>query len=96
VEGNPVFVYHDLMNDDKQEVEELKERYKKGKVGDVEVKKRLIAAHQRMFKVARERREKLKGSGVVEEIWEKGAKKAKEVAEKTLKEVYETTGVRLE
>ena len=35
VEGNPVFIYHDVFNPDKTEVEDLKKRYKEGKVGDV-------------------------------------------------------------
>jgi tryptophanyl-tRNA synthetase len=41
VEGNPVFIYHDAFNPDTAEVNELKERYRQGKVGDVEVKARL-------------------------------------------------------
>jgi len=41
VEGNPVFLYHDAFNPDFAEVAELKERYRQGKVGDVEVKLRL-------------------------------------------------------
>jgi tryptophanyl-tRNA synthetase len=43
-EGNPVFLYHDAFNQDKKEVEELKKRYREGKIGDVEVKERLIEA----------------------------------------------------
>src|SRR5882672_11439257 len=35
VEGNPVFVYHDAFNPNAAEVEDLKERYRAGKVGDV-------------------------------------------------------------
>ncbi len=38
-EGNPVFQYHDAFNPNKAEVEDLKDRYRHGKVGDVEVKK---------------------------------------------------------
>ena len=56
VEGNPVFLYHDLINDDPAEVEELKSRYIQGSVGDVEVKEKLFVAHQRYFKAARARR----------------------------------------
>ncbi|MFC1722450.1 tryptophan--tRNA ligase, partial [Patescibacteria group bacterium] len=37
VEGNPVFVYHDTFNRNKEEVEDLKKRYREGKVGDIEV-----------------------------------------------------------
>jgi tryptophanyl-tRNA synthetase len=35
VEGNPVFIYHDAFNPDASEVEELKDRYRRGTVGDV-------------------------------------------------------------
>ena len=95
VEGNPVFIYHDLINEDKEAVKELKRRYREGKVGDVEVKKRLIEAHKRRFKEARERREELAGDyKQVEEILAKGAERAKQVAEETLREVYEVVGLR--
>ena len=94
VEGNPVFIYHDLINGDKEEVEDLKRRYREGKVGDVEVKKRLIEAHKRRFKEARERREELvRDYKQVEEILAKGAERAKQVAEETLREVYEVVGL---
>ena len=39
VEGNPVFIYHDAFNPDVDEVNDLKDRYRLGKVGDVEVKR---------------------------------------------------------
>jgi tryptophanyl-tRNA synthetase len=41
VEGNPVFTYHDLFNPDRDEVDDLKARYREGRVGDVEVKRKL-------------------------------------------------------
>src|SRR5919197_4475962 len=44
VEGNPVFMYHDEFNADTAEVEDLKVRYRAGKVGDVEVKTKLAKA----------------------------------------------------
>src|SRR5208337_1886663 len=56
VEGNPVFTYHDAFNPDKAEVDELKERYRLGKVGDVEVKQKLFAALDRFLAPMRERR----------------------------------------
>ncbi len=94
VEGNPVFIYHDLINDDKEEVGELKRRYREGKVGDVEVKKRLIEAHKRRFAEARKRREELVADyGKVEEILAEGAERASEVARKTLEEVYKVIGL---
>ncbi len=54
VEGNPVFIYHDIFNDDKAEVQELKERYRKGRVGDVEVKERLARAINRFLEPLRQ------------------------------------------
>src|SRR5256885_11951507 len=44
VEGNPVFTYHDAFNPDTAEVDDLKARYRAGKVGDVEVKTKLANA----------------------------------------------------
>src|ERR1700738_2163295 len=44
VKGNPVFVYHDAFNTNAAEVQDLKARYTKGKVGDVEVKQKLEVA----------------------------------------------------
>jgi tryptophanyl-tRNA synthetase len=44
VEGNPVFIYHDAFNPDTAEVDDLKARYRAGKVGDVEVKTKLAEA----------------------------------------------------
>jgi len=94
VEGNPVFLYHDLINDDKQEVTDLKQRYQKGQVGDVEVKKKLIAAHQRLFAQARDRRAKLAADPEkLDQILQAGAQKARAVADQTLAEVYKVIGL---
>jgi len=56
VEGNPVFIYHNAFNSNRAEVEELAERYRKGKVGDVEVKRKLSDAINRFLDPMRERR----------------------------------------
>src|SRR5574338_1294976 len=56
VEGNPVFVYHDAFNPSRAEVDDLKERYRVGKVGDVEVKKKLVAAINNFLEPIREKR----------------------------------------
>ena len=56
VEGNPVFIYHDAFNPNVAEVEDLKARYRAGKVGDVEVKTKLAAAINAMLEPMRERR----------------------------------------
>lgn len=61
VEGNTVFAYHDLFNPNKEEVEDLKERYRKGTVGDVEVKQKLYDAMNAMLEPIRERRVEAEG-----------------------------------
>jgi len=95
VEGNPIFLYHDLINDDKREVEDLKRRYKKGKVGDVEVKERLFEAHMRFFRQARKKRLALENDlGKVKAILREGARRASRVANETLSEVYEIIGIK--
>ena len=69
VEGNPVFAYHDAFNGDKAEVEDLKERYRAGKVGDVEVKSRLASVLNRFLDPLRERRASLEAhKGMVDRI----------------------------
>ena len=94
VEGNPVFVYHDLLNQNKDEISDLKARYLKGTVGDVEVKEKLFKAHLEYFKEERALRKKLEYDPKhIEKILESGKERAKEIAEKTLKEVYEIVGL---
>ena len=56
VEGNPVFIYHDAFNPDVAEVDDLKERYRAGKVGDVEVKTKLAKALNAYLEPIRARR----------------------------------------
>jgi len=56
VEGNPVFSYHDAFNTRVEEVEDLKERYRAGRVGDVEVKEKLARALNEFLDPLRERR----------------------------------------
>ncbi len=90
VEGNPVFIYHDAFNTDTAEVEDLKERYRAGRVGDVEVKQRLVAALERFLAPIRERRARFEGSAkVVDEIIHAGSERARLEARRTLGEVRE-------
>jgi tryptophanyl-tRNA synthetase len=56
VEGNPVFIYHDVFNPNVEEVEDLKARYRAGKVGDVEVKTKLAVALNNVLEPMRQRR----------------------------------------
>jgi len=94
VEGNPVFIYHDIFNTDTAEVEDLKERYRKGTVGDVEVKEKLTKALNTFLDPIRERRKKYaEDKGLVEEILYKGTMAMNEVAKETLKEMRSAMGL---
>lgn len=95
VEGNPVFVFHDLLNQNREEVEDLKTRYRLGKVGDVEVKEKLFLAHQRYFVEPRARRQDLAADlGRVKAILEEGRGKANAIANETLAEVMNLIGLK--
>lgn len=88
IEGNPIFIYHDAFNSDKKEVEDFKSRYKEGKVGDVEVKKRLAEVINELLEPMRKRRKEYEDkSEEVEEILKKGTKRTQEVARQTMKKV---------
>jgi tryptophanyl-tRNA synthetase len=88
VEGNPVFTYHDAFNPDKAEVEDLKARYRGGKVGDVEVKTKLASAINAYLDPIRMRREALLGSpDRLKEILFEGSKRARTIAGGTMERV---------
>ena len=95
VEGNPVFVFHEVFNPDTAEVDDLKRRYREGKVGDVEVKRRLVAALEAFLSPIRERRARYAADPkAVDRIIEEGSARARDEARKTLHEVR--TAMRLD
>jgi len=85
VEGNPVFMYHDAFNPDKDEVAELKERYRAGRVGDVEVKQKLARALNAFLAPIRERRAHYESHrGEVRDALAKGTREGKAIAAETM------------
>jgi tryptophanyl-tRNA synthetase len=85
VEGNPVFIYHDAFNPNVAEVEDLKARYRAGKVGDVEVKTKLAAALNAHLDPIRERRAAaLAKPGYLRDVMFEGSKRARVVAAETM------------
>lgn len=94
VEGNPVFMYHDTFNTNKEEVAELKERYRKGTVGDVEVKQKLSAALNSFLDPIREKRQEFADQkGFVDEVIYNGTLRMREEARFTLKEMKREMGL---
>jgi tryptophanyl-tRNA synthetase len=87
-EGNPVFIFHDAFNPNRDEVDDLKARYREGKVGDVEVKTKLSDAVNAMLTPIRERREAaLARPGYIRELLVEGSRKARHVAQETMARV---------
>ena len=94
VEGNPVFIYHDAFNTDTSEVDDLKERYRTGNVGDVEVKKKLARAMNEMLEPIRERRSFYEGRlDDVRDILRMGTARAREVAAENMEEIISKMGL---
>lgn len=96
VEGNPVFEFHDAFNSNVAEVDELKERYRQGKVGDGEVKDKLAAALEETMGPIRERMAHFESQkGLVDEILYHGTLRMREVAGETMREVRSAMGLDL-
>jgi tryptophanyl-tRNA synthetase len=94
VEGNPVFVYHDVFNPDKAEVEDLKARYREGRVGDVEVKEKLAKALNNYLDPIRERRASIEADkGYAEQVLYEGTVKTTEIANETLSMMKKAMGL---
>jgi tryptophanyl-tRNA synthetase len=94
VEGNPVFEYHDVFNPNLDEVEDFKQRYRAGKIGDVEVKRRLAEALNEYLAPQRERRVQYsQDPKKVIKVLEDGTEAARPVVQATLQEVQEKMGL---
>ncbi len=94
VEGNPVFALHDAFNPDVSEVDDLKARYRAGRVGDVEVKRRLAEALNAFLDPIRERRARLATDMTyVRDVLSEGSARAQAVAQRTVEQVREAMGI---
>ena len=97
IEGNVVFTYLDVFckSDsfskylpEYNNLDELKEHYQRGGLGDVKIKKFLFEILNEELKPIRERRELLaKDPEKIKEILQEGTMRARKVAAETLKEV---------
>ncbi len=88
VEGNPVFIYHDAFNPNTAEVDDLKERYLAGTVGDVEVKQKLAIAINNFLEPIRDRRAYYEAHrGEVRDALAKGVSAGRAIGRETMEMV---------
>jgi tryptophanyl-tRNA synthetase len=94
VEGNPVFAYLDVFDPDQEGVSELKESYRKGKVGDVSVKRHLAEILNQHLAPLRERRHAIiSRPNELRDFLRSGTEQARPLAEVTLLEIQEKMGL---
>ena len=91
IEGNPVFIYHDIFNKDTDELNDFKDRYRKGKIGDVEVKKSLAKNINSFLEPIREKRAQIfKNRGELFDIIIEGSKRARIIAKENIEKIKDS------
>lgn len=94
IEGNVVFTYLDIFDPDKEHVQELKDQYRAGGLGDVKIKRYLFEVLNNELKPIRERREEFaKDIPAVYDMLKQGCADANEVTNQTLAEVRHAMGL---
>jgi len=90
----PCFIYHNWFNSNQEEVKDLKERYGKGAVTDVEVKDKLTVALNQFLDPIREKRKQiLSQKGYIEEVIYEGTLKMNEIAQENIKQMRSAMGI---
>lgn len=85
VENNPLWIFHDVFNADKTWVADTKEKYRAGKIGDVDCKKKLIEVIVALLEPMQKRRNEFSNHpDFILKVIRDGAEKANEIANKTL------------
>lgn len=90
VEGNPLFIYLDIFSGEghKPIIEDFKNRYRQGKIKDIEIKKYLSDLMKKFIAPIRERRRKYEGQPKeLLEIIQSGSQKVREIVTQTLNDV---------
>ena len=91
VEGNPVFTYLDAFGTDTKAIQDMKDHYSRGGLGDGTVKKYLLEVLEEFLHPIRERRRDFKNDPAqVFDILKEGTAKGREVTEDTLAKVKQS------
>jgi tryptophanyl-tRNA synthetase len=96
IENNPLFAYLAAFDVDKSEIDEISHRYQEGRIGDVEVKKRLAEIINQYLAPIRERRANLQfRPEETFDLLHSGTEKARAIAQEVLLEAQEKMGLRM-
>jgi tryptophanyl-tRNA synthetase len=94
VEGNVLFVYHDTFNPNRDEVKEFKHRYREGRIGDKEIKARLLEVLTDLLRPIQERmREAEQDSAFIDRILLNGIDRVRSLAAETLRDMRTAMGL---
>ncbi|MCK9520052.1 MAG: tryptophan--tRNA ligase, partial [Dehalococcoidia bacterium] len=90
VEENPIFLYFDAFYPDKDEVQDLKDRYEREGVSNKELKEKLTGALNDFLDPIRDRRARYAGNmSLVREALEAGTTRARTIARETMEMVHD-------
>lgn len=90
IEGNVVFMYLDAFDPDKIRVQELKEHYQRGGLGDMTIKRHLMQVLEELIGPIRERRHQFKQqTSMVVDLLHEGTLNAKKEGARKLDEIKE-------
>ncbi len=85
IENNPLFIYLNAFHDDKKEIKNFEDRYRLGKVGDMEVKKRLAEILNNFLEPIRQKRMGYeKDLTSVNSILKQGTERGRKVVQQTM------------
>ena len=94
IEGNTCFIYLDAFGEDKQKIQDLKDHYQRGGLGDMVVKKYLMEVLDAYLKPIREKRELYANDpGQVMKILAMGTESARQVVTKTMADAKKAMGI---
>lgn len=94
VEGNTCFIYLDAFGEDKQKIQELKDHYQRGGLGDMVVKKYLMEVLDAYLKPIREKRALFAGDPAqVMKILANGTESARQVVTQTMADAKKAMGI---
>ncbi len=94
IEGNTCFIYLDAFGEDKQKIQDLKDHYQKGGLGDMVVKKYLMEVLDACLEPIREKRALYANDPAqVMKILAKGTESARQVVTKTMAEAKKAMGI---